>query len=83
MVCRWLGKGASTETMLEGSRTDPRAAMHSYKVTVITSDIRNAGTDADVFIDIKGQAALLCTLQTSINHPSWKKPDHADRLMTH
>ena len=83
MVCRRLGKGATTETMLEGSRTDPRPAMHSYKVTVVTSDSRNAGTDADVFIDIQGLAELLCTLQTSINHPSWKSPHHADGLMTY
>lgn len=57
MVCRWLGKGAgSMETILESSRTDPRPPLRSYKVTVITSDIRNAGTDADVSIDIRGQA---------------------------
>ena len=66
MVYRWLGKGASTKTMLEGSRTDPRPPMHSYKVTVITSDMRSAGTDADVFIDIKGQARLLCTRRQAL-----------------
>ena len=48
------------ETMLEGSKTDPRPPLHNYKVTVITSDIRNAGTDADIFIDIKGQNRLRC-----------------------
>lgn len=60
-MCRWLGKDTSRDITLQGSRTDPRPPMHNYKVTVITSDIRNAGTDADVFIDIKGQECLLCT----------------------
>ncbi len=41
--------------MLQGSRTDPRPPFHDYKVTVITSDVRNSGTDADVFADITGQ----------------------------
>lgn len=41
--------------MLEGTRTDPGPPRRDYTVTVITSDIRNAGTDADVFIDIKGK----------------------------
>ena len=40
--------------MLEASRTDPRPGMHDYKVTVVTSDIRNAGTNADVYIDMTG-----------------------------
>ena len=59
-VCRWLGKEISRDIMLQGSRTDPRPPMHNYKVTVITSDLGNAGTDADVIIDIKGQECLLC-----------------------
>ena len=60
-VCayRWLGKRGGGQAMLEGSRSDPRPPMHSYLVTIITSDIRNAGTDADVFVDIKGQHSLL------------------------
>ncbi|DBB10366.1 TPA: hypothetical protein ACH3X3_001925 [Trebouxia sp. C0006] len=54
-VCgRWLGKGEPSETLLQGSRTDPRPPFHNYKVTVITSDVRNSGTDADVFADITG-----------------------------
>lgn len=50
-----MGKATGMDITLQGSRTDPRQPMHNYKVTVITSDIRNAGTDADVFINIKGQ----------------------------
>ncbi len=53
--CRWLGKGEPSETLLQGSRTDPRTPLHDYMVTVITSDVRNSGTDADVFADITGQ----------------------------
>lgn len=53
--CRWLGKGEPSETLLQGSRTDPRPPFHNYKVTVVTSDVRNSGTDADVFADITGQ----------------------------
>ncbi len=53
--CRWLGKGEPSESLLQGSRTDPRPPFHEYKVTVITSDVRNSGTDADVFADITGQ----------------------------
>lgn len=53
--CRWLGKGEPCKTLLQGSRTDPRPPFHDYKVTVITSDVRNSGTDADVFADITGQ----------------------------
>ena len=53
-ACRWLGKGNSMQAVLEGSRTDPRQPLHDYTLTVITSDIRNAGTDADVFVDVTG-----------------------------
>lgn len=41
--------------MLPASRQDPRPTIHDYRVLVITSDVRNAGTDADVFIDITGK----------------------------
>lgn len=53
--CRWLGKGEPNEILLQGSRTDPRPPFHDYRVTVITSDVRNSGTDADVFANITGQ----------------------------
>ncbi|DBA69854.1 TPA: hypothetical protein ACH3X2_012566 [Trebouxia sp. C0005] len=55
-VCgRWLGKGEPNEILLQGSRTDPRPPFHDYRVTVITSDVRNSGTDADVFANITGR----------------------------
>jgi lipoxygenase homology domain-containing protein 1 len=36
---------------------DDTSTQHEYHVTVRTADIRFAGTDADVFIEISGQDA--------------------------
>ncbi|KAL3141352.1 hypothetical protein ABBQ32_004935 [Trebouxia sp. C0010 RCD-2024] len=69
---RWLGKRDAREVVLEGSRTDPRPPLHKYRVTVITSDIRNAGTDAEVSIDIKGKAPLLYIICSSLEQPPAK-----------
>lgn len=65
------------EVMLEGSRTDPGPPLHQYTVTVITSDIRNAGTDADVFVNIKGKARLLCITCSRLEQPGWNKQNSA------
>ena len=55
MLFRWLGKDAVSEVVLQASRQDPRPPLHDYTVSVITSDVRNAGTDADVYIDVTGE----------------------------
>lgn len=75
---RWLGKRDTMEIMLEGSITDPRPPLHNYTVTVVTSDIRNAGADADVFIDIKGKARLLGIICFSLQQPHWRNKQCAN-----
>ncbi|WIA17082.1 hypothetical protein OEZ85_013981 [Tetradesmus obliquus] len=53
---RWLGAAAGLEAELEGSDGDVRGQLVTYKVTVHTGDVRNAGTDARVYIDLQGSA---------------------------
>ncbi|KAJ9526209.1 hypothetical protein QJQ45_009677 [Haematococcus lacustris] len=45
-----------TQMLLPEGSTAPQAANVDYKVTVITSDIRGAGTDGEVYIALKGTA---------------------------
>lgn len=52
--CRWLGQKSNSTVQLEACKQDPRPLFHDYLVTVVTSDIRNAGTDGDVTVDIQG-----------------------------
>lgn len=40
---------------LQVAQRDPYAAKAQYKVTVYTSDVKFAGTDANVFIEIMGE----------------------------
>ena len=54
LLFRWLGKDAVRQAVLQASRQDPRPPIHDYTVSVITSDVRNAGTDADVYVDVTG-----------------------------
>jgi hypothetical protein len=54
----WLDKGqGGTEKVLPVAdpSTAAGAAKLTYKVTVTTSDIRFAGTDANVFVEIVGE----------------------------
>eukprot|EP00873_Tetraselmis_striata_P010472 jgi/Tetstr1/430736/TSEL_020527.t1 len=53
----WLDKAHGIEKTLKATPNDPKAQMVKYKITVHTSDKRGAGTDANVFIDIHGDAA--------------------------
>ena len=53
---------------LEGSKQDPRAPFHDYQVSVFTSDVRNAGTDGDVALELQG--ALLAASVTLTVLPS-------------
>ncbi len=54
---RWLDKkedDGAIRRRLPVTFRDPRAFKSQYRVTVTTSDIRGAGTDADVFIQLFG-----------------------------
>ncbi|CAD7701204.1 unnamed protein product, partial [Ostreobium quekettii] len=55
----WLDEavaaGSSTK-VLKASATDPRAAKTTYLVTVHTSNTKGAGTDANVFLELRGEA---------------------------
>lgn len=54
---KWFDKGEDDrviERVLPVAPRDPKSAKAQYKVTVHTSDIKFAGTDANVFIDIQG-----------------------------
>lgn len=41
----------------QASFKDPRTLKAKYRVTVMTSDMRGAGTDADVFVQLFGDEA--------------------------
>ena len=54
--CReWLDTKSGTSRQLYKSTTNPKSNRARYKVTVKTSDIRGAGTDANVFIELLGE----------------------------
>jgi hypothetical protein len=46
------------ERMLDVSFTDPRLNMPEYKITMHTSNIKGAGTDAKVFINMVSSSPL-------------------------
>ena len=50
----WLKKPGSLQVKLSASGEDPRQYQVTYDVTVLTSNVRRASTDASVFIDVKG-----------------------------
>lgn len=54
-VGSWFDKQHGLEKELTPSATDPRQSMKPYMVSTTTGRIRGAGTDSNVFIDIKGQ----------------------------
>ena len=51
------GDGKIERTILSGSAQAARSGKATYKVTVYTADCRGAGTDANVFIQLFGEAA--------------------------
>lgn len=54
---KWLDKDQDdklTKRVLRATAKDPATLVAKYKVTVITSDVRGAGTDASVFVNIFG-----------------------------
>lgn len=51
---QWLSSEAGLEKLLNASLTDPRDALTVYSVTTYTSNIKGAGTDANVFINMFG-----------------------------
>ncbi|KAG2432966.1 hypothetical protein HXX76_008694 [Chlamydomonas incerta] len=51
---QWLDKRTGVEKILFASDTDPRANLVTYSVTVHTSDIKGAGTDANVCLEMFG-----------------------------
>lgn len=60
MECNdWIGKsqggGGSTTRALKPSKNDPRRLKTNYHVVVYTSDVKGAGTDANVFLEIHGE----------------------------
>ena len=63
VFCRWLGNQHPGMCRLQGSTIDPRAGLHTYKLTVTTGTARNAGTEADVWVDIHGVRAAVSKLQ--------------------
>ena len=51
---QWLDKEHGIEKKLHVSFTDPRSTMPFYTITTHTSNIKNAGTDARVSINLFG-----------------------------
>ena len=50
----WLKEPDSLQVTLSASGEDPRKYQVTYDVTVVTSNVRRASTDANVFIDVRG-----------------------------
>ncbi|MEW5311146.1 MAG: hypothetical protein WDW38_002885 [Sanguina aurantia] len=51
---KWLGPDVGLEMKVPVSGVDPRSDRKEYRVFVHTSDVKSAGTDADVYIDMLG-----------------------------
>ncbi|GIL93966.1 hypothetical protein Vretimale_245 [Volvox reticuliferus] len=51
---QWLDATTGLERILQASDTDPRASLVKYTVTTHTSDIKGAGTDANVCMEMYG-----------------------------
>lgn len=50
----WLDSKHGLEKLLTASLTDPRANLLTYTIIAHTSDIKGAGTDASVFVELFG-----------------------------
>jgi hypothetical protein len=50
----WLNQEVNNERILHATSTDPLAKTTEYEITVVTSDIRGASTDASVTIELIG-----------------------------
>lgn len=70
VFCRWLGNQHPGMCRLQGSTLDPRAGLHTYKLTVTTGTARNAGTEADVWVDIHGAQAESGPRQLASSSPT-------------
>lgn len=53
---RWLSPLQGLEVLLPASYSDPAQQLHDYRLTAYTSDVRAAGTDARVSVELIGQA---------------------------
>ncbi|KAG2501257.1 hypothetical protein HYH03_001064 [Edaphochlamys debaryana] len=51
---QWLDKRTGLEKILFASDSDPRGSLHTYTMTVHTSDVSGAGTDANVSCEMFG-----------------------------
>ncbi len=51
---QWLDRRTGVEKILFASDTDPRDSLVTYTVTTHTSDIKGAGTDANVCVEMFG-----------------------------
>lgn len=55
---KWFDKDEgdrATERILPVAPFDPKSGKAQYKITVHTSDIKYAGTDANVYIEVHGE----------------------------
>eukprot|EP00878_Enallax_costatus_P043853 GHUV01051949.1.p1 GENE.GHUV01051949.1~~GHUV01051949.1.p1 ORF type:complete len:660 (+),score=218.20 GHUV01051949.1:276-2255(+) len=52
---RWLDVVHGLEVLLEVQAADPAKSLVQYQVEVHTSDVKNAGTDAQVFVQLFGE----------------------------
>jgi hypothetical protein len=55
-VCRWFAKNEDDGAIRRRLRpSDAAAATTSYRVTTYTGDVRGAGTDAEVWVELVGE----------------------------
>lgn len=56
----------------QGDAAGATVDLLEYTVTVFTSDVRSAGTDADVFIALKGTEGYTAPMKLDVSRPSKK-----------
>lgn len=71
---QWLNSSIR-ERSLQVSREDPSLKPVQYKVLAHTSKVRNAGTDANVFVELHGRDA---TTSGKLRLDKWM-PNHFER----
>lgn len=80
----WLDSTSALEVVLPAQLNDPRASRNtnSYRIVVRTSNIANAGTDANVYVDIRGESAssgvhargCVCVTHDGVRaQPAWRE----------
>eukprot|EP00775_Hariotina_reticulata_P013433 gene13433-13561_t len=58
---RWLDAAHGWDVLLEAQGADPAKSLVSYHVQTFTSDVRNAGTDARVYLQLFDEAGASST----------------------